>query len=368
MQALSFPAACRRASHASSPSSLVALSSFISPTWSQPTATRVPASAAPSRATPASVHLLGIDALSREAIVRLLDRADTYFNAAREAKASSAPIATSRALAGRSVVNLFFEASTRTRVSFEVAAKRLGADVVNVAAQASSVSKGETLLDTVKNLAAMGTDVLVMRHPASGAPHFVAGRTPLHVVNAGDGAHEHPTQALLDALTLRRHKGRIEGLRVAICGDILHSRVARSNALLLGKMGAKVHFVAPRTLLPAAADELGAHPGDIEVFDDFDMAIRGVDAVMLLRIQNERLASLSMVPSTAEYARTFGLTAARAAALPDGVLVMHPGPINRGVELAGGVADGARSVVLEQVEAGVAVRMAVLESLFEAAA
>ena len=314
------------------------------------------------------MHLLGIDALSREAIVRLLDRADTHFHAAREAKVSDAPIAVGRALAGRSVVNLFFEASTRTRVSFEVAAKRLGADVVNVAAQASSVSKGETLLDTVRNLAAMGTDVLVMRHPASGAPHFVAGRTPLHVVNAGDGAHEHPTQALLDAFTLRRHQGRLEGLRVAICGDILHSRVARSNALLLGKMGAKVHFAAPRTLLPAAAETLGSAAGDVEVFDDLDAALRGVDAVMLLRIQNERLASRSMVPSTAEYARTFGLTAARAAALPEGVLVMHPGPINRGVELAGGVADGARSVVLEQVEAGVAVRMAVLEALFEVAA
>jgi aspartate carbamoyltransferase catalytic subunit len=270
------------------------------------------------------------------------------------------------------VVNLFFEASTRTRVSFEVAAKRLGAAVVNVAAQASSVSKGETLLDTVKNLAAMGNDVLVMRHPAAGAPHFIAGRTSLRVVNAGDGAHEHPTQALLDAFTMRRHHGRLEGLTVAICGDILHSRVARSNALLLGKMGAKVRFAAPRTLLPLGAEKLtaesllaGTRIADVALFDDLDTAMRGADAVMLLRIQSERLASLSMVPSTAEYARTFGLTAARAAALPDGVLVMHPGPINRGVELAGAVADGARSVVLEQVEAGVAVRMAVLESLFD---
>jgi aspartate carbamoyltransferase catalytic subunit len=329
------------------------------------------------------VHLLGIDTLSRVAIVRLLDRADTHFHAAREARVSrssnaagAASLPLTRSLAGRSVVNLFFEASTRTRVSFEVAAKRLGADVVNVAAQASSVSKGETLLDTVKNLAAMGSDVLVMRHPAAGAPHFVAERTPLRVVNAGDGAHEHPTQALLDAFTLRRHRGRLEGLTVAICGDILHSRVARSNALLLGKMGAKVRFAAPRTLLPRGAEKLTAERlergadgspdvPDVEIFDDLDAAMRGADAVMLLRIQSERLASLSMVPSTAEYARTFGLSVARAARLPDDVLVMHPGPINRGVELAGAVADGARSVVLEQVEAGVAVRMAVLESLFD---
>jgi aspartate carbamoyltransferase catalytic subunit len=320
------------------------------------------------------VDLLGIDTLSRVAIARLLDRADVHFHAAREARATGTAAGTvaggasAGPLAGRTVVNLFFEASTRTRVSFEVAAKRLGADVVNVAAQASSVSKGETLLDTVKNLAAMGSDVLVMRHPAAGAPHFVAGRTPVRVVNAGDGAHEHPTQALLDAFTLRRHKGRLEGLTVAICGDILHSRVARSNALLLGKMGATVRFAAPRTLLPLGAEKLAREGADIALFDDLDAAMRGADAVMLLRIQSERLASLSMVPSTAEYARTFGLTAARAAALPEGVLVMHPGPINRGVELAGSVADGARSVVLEQVEAGVAVRMAVLESLFDDAA
>ena len=310
------------------------------------------------------MDLLGIDTLSRVAIARLLDRADVHFHAAREARASGTAAVTggegasTGPLAGRTVVNLFFEASTRTRVSFEIAAKRLGAAVVNIAAQASSVSKGETLLDTVKNLAAMGNDVLVMRHPAAGAPHFIAGRTPLRVVNAGDGAHEHPTQALLDAFTLRRHKGRLEGLTVAICGDILHSRVARSNALLLGKMGAQVRFAAPRTLLPIGAERLAAESltagadADVTVHDDLDAAMRGADAVMLLRIQSERLASLSMVPSTAEYARTFGLTAARAAALPEGVLVMHPGPINRGVELAGSVADGARSVVLEQVGGG----------------
>ncbi len=301
-------------------------------------------------------HLLGIDELSREDILFVLDRADASLTASREPGTRHAK---KDSLRGRTVINLFFEASTRTRTSFELAGKRLSADVVNVSSAASSVTKGESLLDTVKNLEAMHTDVIVLRHPSSGAPRFVAARTAASVVNAGDGAHEHPTQALLDALTIRRHKGRLEGLTVAICGDLLHSRVARSNALLFGKLGVRVHLTAPRTLMPPDPEGLGATAVAFERIED---AIAGADVVMMLRIQNERLGGAApRLPSTREYSRFFGLNAKRLALAKPNALVMHPGPINRGVELDPATADGPASVILEQVEAGVLVRSAVLE-------
>jgi aspartate carbamoyltransferase catalytic subunit len=298
-------------------------------------------------------HLLGIAQLSREEILHILDAADRWFGLARD------EVRNARVLLGRTVVNLFFESSTRTRTSFEVAGKRLGADVVNVSPQTSSVTKGETLLDTVRNLEALRADAIVLRHPSSGAPAFVSAHTRASIVNAGDGAHEHPTQALLDAFTIRRHKGQLNGLVVAICGDILHSRVARSNALLLGSLGARVRFCGPRTLLPRGADELGPTVGTLSSIDD---AVRDADVVMMLRIQTERLAG-AIVPSMHEYARTFGLNARVLSLAKPDAIVMHPGPINRGVEIDPRIADGPRSVILEQVEAGVAVRMAVLESV-----
>jgi aspartate carbamoyltransferase catalytic subunit len=301
-------------------------------------------------------HLLGIAQLSREEILGLLDAADRWFSMARE------EVRSARVLLGRTVVNLFFESSTRTRTSFEVAGKRLGADVVNVSPQTSSVTKGETLLDTVRNLEALRADAIVLRHPASGAPSFVASRVRTSIVNAGDGSHEHPTQALLDAFIIRRNKGDLRGLVVAICGDVLHSRVARSDALLLGALGAEVRFCAPRTLLPRHAETLGP---TVKVFTTLDDAVRGADVVVMLRIQTERLAG-AMIASTREYARTFGLSArALGLAKPDAI-VMHPGPINRGVEIDPRIADGPRSVILDQVEAGVAVRMAVLEGVIAA--
>jgi aspartate carbamoyltransferase catalytic subunit len=296
-------------------------------------------------------HLLGIAQLAREDIVGILDAAERWYSMPRDG------VQNPRVLHGRTVVNLFFESSTRTRTSFEVAGKRLGADVVNVSPQTSSVTKGETLLDTVRNLEALRADAIVLRHAASGAADFVAAYTRSSIVNAGDGAHEHPTQALLDAFTMRRHKGRLAGLVVAICGDILHSRVARSNALLLGALGAEVRLCGPRTLLPRAAEALGP---TVKTFRTIEAAIDGCDVVMMLRIQTERLAS-AMIPSTREYARTFGLNARLLERAAPDAIVMHPGPINRGVEIDPRVADGPRSVILEQVEAGVAVRMAVLE-------
>lgn len=296
-------------------------------------------------------HLLGIDGLDRADVTTLLDAAEAFFEVSRR------PVRKVPTLRGKSVVNLFFEASTRTRTSFELAGKRLSADVVNVTTSASSVTKGETLLDTVRTLEAMRPDVVVIRHGASGAPHYVAERVGCSIVNAGDGAHEHPTQALLDAFTIRRAKGRLDGLVVAICGDVLHSRVARSNALLLGLFGCEVRFVGPRTLLPR---DVGAYR--VRVFDDLEAGLEGVDVVMVLRIQRERLEGAHL-PSLREYSRTFGLgPRALARAKPDAI-VMHPGPMNRGVEIDPAVADGARSVVLDQVEAGVAVRMAVLYHL-----
>jgi aspartate carbamoyltransferase catalytic subunit len=258
------------------------------------------------------------------------------------------------ALRGKTVVNLFYEPSTRTRTSFEIAGKRLSADVVNLSGSSSSVTKGESLLDTVKNLEAMHPDILVVRHAASGAPHYVAARTVARVVNAGDGMHEHPTQALLDAFTIRRAKGKIEGLTVAICGDIAHSRVARSNAMLLSTLGANVRFAGPRTLLPPVDNAYS-----VATFDRVEPALEGADVVMALRIQRERLSG-ALLPSMREYARLFGISASRLARAKPDAIVMHPGPINRGVELDGAIADGPRSVILDQVEAGVAVRMAVL--------
>jgi aspartate carbamoyltransferase catalytic subunit len=310
-------------------------------------------------------HLLGIAQLSRDDILHVLDGAERWFTTARD------DVKHARVLHGRTVVNVFFESSTRTRTSFEVAGKRLGADVVNVALQTSSVTKGETLLDTLRNLEALRADAIVLRHAASGAPHFVASAvgsagastSRSSIVNAGDGAHEHPTQALLDAFTIRRKKGRLAGLVVTISGDVLHSRVARSNALLLGALGAEVRLCGPRTLMPRHAEALGP---TVKAFENLDRALEGADVVMMLRIQTERLAG-AMIASTREYARTFGLSArALALAKPDAI-VMHPGPINRGVEIDPRVADGPQSVILDQVEAGVAVRMAVLERVIAAA-
>jgi aspartate carbamoyltransferase catalytic subunit len=302
-------------------------------------------------------HLLGIAQLSREDMLRFLDEAERWFSMPRD------EVKNARVLHGRTIVNLFFESSTRTRTSFEVAGKRLGADVVNVSPQTSSVTKGETLLDTVRNLEALRADAIVLRHPASGAAEFVAGGdTRASIVNAGDGAHEHPTQALLDAFTIRRHRGAIAGLRVAICGDILHSRVARSNALLLGALGAEVRLCGPRTLLPREAQSLGP---TVVVVGSIEAAVRDAHVIMMLRIQTERLAG-GMIASTREYARTFGLSTRVLAGARHDALVMHPGPINRGVEIDPRVADGHQSVILEQVEAGVAVRMAVLERVVAA--
>ena len=305
-------------------------------------------------------HLLGIEDLSAADIDAVLDRADTWFEASRDGHGKTA------LLKGKTVINLFFEASTRTRTSFEAAGKRLGADVVNVSSSGSSVSKGETLLDTAKNLEAMRADALVVRHSASGTPGFLAARVDCAIVNAGDGKHEHPTQALLDAFTIKKAKGRIEGLVVAICGDITHSRVARSNAILLGKKGAEVRLTGLRTMLPLAAETLGA---TTKVVPRLEQAIEGADVVMMLRIQAERFTAgsetraASPMSTTREYSRTFGLSATKLARAKADAIVMHPGPINRGVELDPYVADGERSVILDQVEAGVAVRMAVLELL-----
>ena len=292
-------------------------------------------------------HLLGIEPLTREDIVTILDAADGL----REVL--DRPIKKVPALRGKTVVNLFYEASTRTRASFEVAEKVLSADSLTIATAASSVTKGETLLDTARNLEAMNPDMIVVRHASSGAPHFLARHCRSAIVNAGDGAHEHPTQALLDALTLRQKKGRLEGLTVAIVGDLLHSRVARSNIWLLSKLGASVRLCAPPTLVPPGMQSLAP------VTNDIDEAIRGADAIMMLRIQMERMTG-GFVPSLREYHARYGLTEARMRHAKKDVLIMHPGPMNRGVEIASEVADGPWSVILDQVTNGVAVRMAVL--------
>jgi len=293
-------------------------------------------------------HLLGIESLAREEIEALLDAATSMKEVLRR------DIKKVPALRGRTVINCFFESSTRTRSSFEIAAKILSADAVNWSASGSSVSKGESLIDTARNLEAMRPDVLVVRHSASGAPHLIASRVGCAVVNAGDGAHEHPSQALLDAFTLRERWGSLEGRLVTIVGDIGHSRVARSNVLCLTRLGARVRLCGPPTMLPPGIESLGA-----EVFTDLRKAVDGADAVMMLRIQNERISE-SLFPTTREYSRTWGLSRARLAWLKEGALILHPGPINRGVELEPEVADGPHSVILDQVENGVAVRMAIL--------
>ena len=296
----------------------------------------------------AQKHLLGIESLSKAAALSLLETARAFWEMNRR------PVKKAPTLRGKTVINLFFENSTRTRTSFELAGKRLSADVVNISASSSSTKKGETLRDTVATLDAMAPDVIVIRHSASGAPHFVAQRINASVINAGDGLHQHPTQALLDAFTILQHKPSLEGLEVVICGDITHSRVARSNILLLGMLGAKVRVTGPRTLLPRDIESLG-----VRVFHDFSSALAGADVVMMLRIQQERLLN-ALLPNTREYSRTFGLDAQRLALAAKDAIVMHPGPLNRGVEISDDVADGPQSVVLDQVEAGVAVRMAVL--------
>jgi aspartate carbamoyltransferase catalytic subunit len=296
-------------------------------------------------------QLLGIEGLSRADIIGLLDLAELECSCHRQF------ISKRDILRGRTQINLFFETSTRTQSSFELAGKRLGADVMNMAVASSAVAKGETLVDTAITLNAMRTDLLVVRHHAAGAAELLAQKVDCAVINAGDGAHEHPTQALLDALTIRRHKGRIEGLTVAICGDIVHSRVARSNIILLNKLGARVRLVAPSTLLPPAANRLGA-----EVFTSMTDGLADADIVMMLRLQRERMAS-SFVPSRREYFHFFGLDHAKLAYAKPDALVMHPGPMNRGIEIDSAVADDARSVIREQVEMGVAVRMAVLQAL-----
>jgi aspartate carbamoyltransferase catalytic subunit len=299
-----------------------------------------------------SSHLLGIEALSVGEITSLLDLADTYVVLNRSASKKT------DLLKGRTLINLFFEASTRTQSSFELAGKRLGADVLNMAVKTSSVSKGETLIDTATTLNAMRPDLLVVRHQDSGAAELLSRKLDCCVINAGDGSHEHPTQALLDALTIRRRGRKFEGLVVAICGDVLHSRVARSNIHLLLKMGARVRLVAPRTLLPEDAERFG-----VEIFHDMKKGLEGVDVVMMLRLQLERMSG-AFVPSTREYFRFYGLDVEKLKAAKPGALVMHPGPMNRGVEIDSAVADDIEvSVIQEQVEMGVAIRMAVLDAL-----
>jgi aspartate carbamoyltransferase catalytic subunit len=296
-------------------------------------------------------HLLGIEGLSRAEITGLLDLAGEFVELNRQIEKKTA------SLRGRTLINLFFEVSTRTQASFELAGKRLGADVMNMAVGSSSIRKGETLIDTAITLNAMHPDIIVVRHHASGAVELLAQKVDCAVINAGDGGHEHPTQALLDALTIRRRKGDIERLTVAICGDIMHSRVARSNIILLNTLGARVRVVAPSTLLPAGIEHMG-----VEVTRDMREGLAGADIVMMLRLQRERMNG-SFVPSTQEYFFYYGLDQRKLAFAKPDALVMHPGPMNRGVEIDSIVADGAQSLIREQVEMGVAVRMAVLEAL-----
>src|SRR6266513_6057101 len=296
-------------------------------------------------------HLLGIEGLSADDITGLLDLSEEYVELNRQVDKKRT------SLRGRTQVNLFFEASTRTQSSFELAGKRLGADVMNMSVGISAMRKGETLLDTAITLNAMRPDILVVRHHASGAVELLAQKVDGSVINAGDGAHEHPTQALLDALTIRRNKGRIERLVVVICGDILHSRVARSNIILLNALGARVRVVAPSTLMPSGIERFG-----VEATRDMREGLRDADIVMMLRLQRERMNG-SFVPSMQEYFHYFVLDQKKLAYAKPDALVMHPGPMNRGVEIDSAVADGAQSLIREQVEMGVAVRMAVLEAL-----
>jgi aspartate carbamoyltransferase catalytic subunit len=296
-------------------------------------------------------HLLTCEGLTAPEINSLLDLADQAAELNRQVNKKR------DILRGRTLINLFFEASTRTQSSFELAGKRLGADVMNMNVSTSSVQKGETLIDTAMTLNAMRPDIIVVRHSAAGAVELLSQKVDCSVINAGDGAHQHPTQALLDALTIRRAKGRIAGLTVAICGDVMHSRVARSNIDVLNTLGARVRIIAPSTLLPAEPERLGA-----EVFTDMWEGLKGVDIIMMLRLQRERMQG-SLVPSTREYYHFFGLDHEKLALAKPDALIMHPGPMNRGVEIASTVADHSRSVIRDQVEMGVAVRSAVLEAL-----
>ena len=297
-------------------------------------------------------HLLGIEPLSQAEITALLDLAERYVELNRSGSKHA------DVLAGLTQINMFFEPSTRTQASFELAGKRLGADVMNMAMAQSSLSKGETLIDTALTLNAMHPDLLVVRHPASGAVNLLAEKVTCAVLNAGDGRHEHPTQALLDALTIRRAKGRLHRLTVAICGDIAHSRVARSNILLLGRMESRVRVVGPPTLMPAGIADFG-----VEVHDDMRAGLAGADVVMMLRLQKERMDG-GFIPSEREYYHRYGLDAAKLAYAAPDAIVMHPGPMNRGVEIDGTLADDIRrSVIQEQVEMGVAVRMAAMHLL-----
>jgi aspartate carbamoyltransferase catalytic subunit len=293
-------------------------------------------------------HLLGLRGIPRETIELILDTARAM-KEVHSRKVKKVPT-----LRGKIVVNLFYEPSTRTRTSFELAAKRLSADTVSISTTTSSVVKGESLLDTAHTLRVMGADIIIMRHSSSGAPHLLAENLNISIINAGDGINEHPTQGLLDLFTIREHKGQIQGLTVTIAGDILHSRVARSNMWGLLTLGAKVRMVGPPTLIPKYVRDLG-----IEVYTDFDKAIDGVDVINLLRIQKERMTA-NFFPNLREYNRLYGMSSERLANAKPGVLIMHPGPINRGVEISSEVADSPSSVILEQVTNGIAVRMAVL--------
>ncbi|MDC0739101.1 aspartate carbamoyltransferase catalytic subunit [Cognatishimia sp. SS12] len=297
-------------------------------------------------------HLLGIEHLHPQEITTLLDLADQYVDLNRR------DVKHSEALRGLTQINMFFENSTRTQASFEIAGKRLGADVMNMAMQASSIKKGETLIDTAMTLNAMHPDLLVVRHPHSGAVDLLAQKVNCAVLNAGDGKHEHPTQALLDALTIRRAKGRLHRLNIAICGDISHSRVARSNLILLGKMENRVRLVGPATLMPSQIDQFG-----VEVYEDMAEGLKDVDVVMMLRLQRERMDG-GFIPSEREYYHRYGLDADKLSHAKADAIVMHPGPMNRGVEIDGELADDInRSVIQEQVEMGVAVRMAAMDLL-----
>jgi len=297
-------------------------------------------------------HLLGIEPLSQGDILSILDLAEQYVTLNRQ------PSKHGDALAGMTQINMFFENSTRTQASFELAGKRLGADVMNMSMQTSSIKKGETLIDTALTINAMHPDLLVVRHPHSGAVNLLAEKVNCAVINAGDGRHEHPTQALLDALTIRRSKGRLHRLSIAICGDIAHSRVARSNILLLGRMENRVRLVGPKTLMPAGVADLG-----VEVFDDMRAGLRDVDVVMMLRLQRERMDG-GFIPSEREFYHLYGLDMDKLGHAKDDAIVMHPGPMNRGVEIDGTLADDInRSVIQQQVEMGVAVRMAVMHLL-----
>ena len=300
-------------------------------------------------------HLLSIADLNPYEILDLLDRAEAMIPVSRQERK------TLPTLSGKTQINLFFEPSTRTQGSFEIAGKRLGAQVMNMSVRTSSVSKGETLIDTASTLNAMRPDVIIVRHSAAGAVQLLSQKVGCSVINAGDGAHEHPTQALLDALTIRQRIGRLEGLTVAICGDIANSRVARSNLLLLGALQIRTRVIAPRTLLPKGIETLAT-----EVFTDMEEGLKGADVVMMLRLQHER-ANGRLIPSAREFYRFYGLDEQKLSLAKPGAIVMHPGPMNRGVEIDPAIADGPRSVITDQVEMGVAVRMAVLDALLNGA-